>query len=193
MLVDLAVALLCSASVACGGRGDPSIRVIDLVRDLPRAEKRPDASAFEVAEHTVSAVRHASIAAAVPSRMIFTTQFPAHGLLRMDLAVMAGPGTGDDGAVGFRIGVSDGRLYESLANRTVTVADTNRNGWTPLAVDVSLYGGRQWSLFYRPDAHAWQLIFNADQRAGTTRALWGAPGVDTDQRSAEAWWRRGRR
>lgn len=185
----LVVALALCVSVACGGRGSPSIQVLDLVGDFQRAEKRPSATAFQVAEHTLASVRHATIDGSTPSRIIYTTRFPAHGVLRTDVAVLPASQSGG-GAVRFRIGISDRRLYEPLAERIVTVADTARAGWTHLAVDLSRYGGWQWSLFYRPGRHAWQLILNADQIEGQTRALWGAPAVETDQRSARAW-RRG--
>jgi hypothetical protein len=186
-LTGVLALVLLSASVACGGRGDPSIRVLDFVHDFPRAEKRPGASAFEVAEHTLSSARRATIAAAVPSRIIFTTRVPARATLRADLAVLPAGTTADEGAVRFRIGISDGRIYEPLADSLIAVADTKRAGWTPLAVDMSLYGGRQWSLFYRPDRQTWQVILNADQVTGNTQALWGAPGLVTDRGSAERW------
>jgi hypothetical protein len=184
--------VLLSASVACGGRSDPSIRVLDFVHDFPRAEKRPGASAFEVAEHTLSSVRRATIAAAVPSRIIFTTRVPARGRLQTSLAVLPDANTSDEGAARFRIGISDGRIYEPLASSLIAVGDTKRSGWTALVVDMSLYGGRQWSVFYRPDRKTWQLILNADQVTGNTRALWGAPGLDTDRSSAERWFASGR-
>lgn len=138
-------------------------------------------------------MRRATIDAPAASRIIYTTRFPAHCMLTTDVAVLPAIDSAGDGRVRFRIGISDGRVYEPLAEQIVTALDTQRTGWTTIAVDMSLYGGRQWSLFYRPGRRAWQLIFNADQVAGQTRALWGAPGVDTDRASAEAWWREGRR
>jgi hypothetical protein len=184
------VALLLCVSLACGSRGEPSIQVLDLVGDLQRAEKRPSAAAFQVTEHTLASVRHATIDTSAPSRIIYTTKFPPRGVLRTDVAVLSANESGGGGTVRFRIGISDRRVYEPLAERLVTVAETVRAGWTHLAVDLSRYGGWQWSLFYRPGRHAWQLILNADQVEGQTRALWGAPAVETDQRSARAW-RRG--
>jgi hypothetical protein len=92
--------------------------------------------------------------------------------------------------VTFRIGISDERIYEPLSQQVVTSADTANKGWAPLLADVSMYGGRHWSLFHRPDERQWKLILNADAGYGTARAYWGAPGVDTDPRAARAWWQR---
>ena len=163
------------------------------MHEFPRAEKRPNATGFQVAEHTLASVRRTTIDAPAPSRIIYTTRLPAHGVLRTDVAVLPGVASDTDGAVRFRIGISDGRVYEARAEQLVTIADTKQVGWRSVTVDMSLYGGRQWSLFYRPSRRAWQLIFNADQVAGHARALWGSPGVDTNRASAESWWQEGRK
>jgi hypothetical protein len=180
------------AVAACGGSArtgeEKPVRVIDLLHELPRAEKRPSGAAFELAEHTFSSATRATLAAPAPSRVIWTLHFPARGELRTYLAVTAPPGA--DAEVNFRIGISDDRFYEGLAEQRVTASQTRASGWVPLSVDLSLYGGRKWSLFYRPDSRTWQLIFNADQASGQPRALWGAPGVDADVSAAREWNRR---
>jgi hypothetical protein len=165
------------------------VRVIDLVRELPRAEKYPTNAQFEVAEHTLSSVRHATIVVPAPSRMIWTLRLPARGLVRTWVAVEP-HGDAVAASVTFRLGISDHRIYEPLAQRLLTASETHDKGWIALAADVSLYGGPQWSLFHRPDAHSWRLIFNADSGGGVARALWGAPGVDSDADAARIWWQR---
>ena len=165
------------------------MRVIDLVRELPRAETRPPGAVFEVAEHTLSTIPHATIAVQAPSRMIYTLRLPARGVIRAWVAVLP-TAEGTDASATFRIGISDHRIYEPLAQQLVTTGESRANGWIPLTADVSLYGGRQWSLFHRPDSHPWRVIFNADPGYGAARALWGSPGIDTDRQAARVWWRR---
>lgn len=168
------------------------MRLIDLVHDLPRAEKRPAGAPFELAEHILSSTRLATIDAPVPSRIIWTTAFPARALLNTQVAAIpAAPG----GAmtVTFRVGISDDRVYEPLAQRTVSVPAGAAGTWTPMAADLSRYAGWQWSVFYRPDGQRWRLIFNADFVQGDGRAWWGAPGIDGDRDAAQRWLRRGSR
>lgn len=167
------------------------MQVIDLVHEFPKAEKRSAGAAFEVAEHTLSAVRHATIVAPAPSRIIWTLNFPARGRLRTAVGVLPGEGAAPvDASVTFRLGISDHRIYEPLVQQTLSAADTERTGWAILTADLSRYGGWQWSLFYRPDSHPWRLIFNADAAGGRALALWGSAGIETDARAARDWWRR---
>src|SRR5687768_3531419 len=78
----LAVALAClvTACVGVGPRDGSPVRVVDLVHDFPRAERRPAGAAFEVAEHTFRATRHATVAVPAPSRLIYLLRFPPRGL-----------------------------------------------------------------------------------------------------------------
>jgi hypothetical protein len=188
-LMVVGMMVLLSACAACVPRRERNVRVIDLVHEFHRAEKRPPGATFEVAEHIVSSVRHATLSAPVPSRIIWNTAVPARGVLRAALAVAPVDPARPDVAINFRVGISDDRIYEHLGQQRVS-AGARETGWIPLTIDMSRYGGWQWSLFYRPGARQWRLIFNAEPVGGEGRALWGAPGVDTDARSAQAWWRK---
>ena len=139
-----------------------------------------------MAEHTFSTARHATIAVPAPSRVIYSLRFPPRGVFRAWLAVTPGPGA-TEASVTFRVGISDERIYEPLTQQQITSSETAAKGWIPLTADVSLYGGRHWSLFHRPDERQWKLILNADAGYGVARAFWGAPGVDTDKDAARAW------
>lgn len=161
------------------------MRVIDLLHELPRAEKRPGAGVFELREHTLSGAAHATLVAPAPSRIVWILRLPARAVLRTDVAVLPAPG--GDVAVTFRVGVSDDRRYDQLAQAQVPASRTRESGWVPITADLSLYGGRQWSLFYRPDSQAWRVVFSADLSRGAGRVLWGAPGIDTDVKAARAW------
>jgi hypothetical protein len=181
------LACLLFACAAYTPRGDRTVRVVDLLHELPRADTRPAGVRFEVAEHTFSSVRHATALVPAPGRIIWTLNFPPRAALRTALATMPGAGSSSDASVTFRIGISDDRVYEPLAEQRVSAEETQRHGWIPLSVDLSLYGGRQWSVFYRPDSHPWRLVFNVDISGGRAIGLWGAPGIDTDAGTARIW------
>lgn len=118
----------------------------------------------------------ASIVASTPSRLIQTLRFPPRGTFDVWLAVRGAPGA--DPTVRIRVGVSDDRIYEGLAQ---LVLSTSAGGWTPLSVDVSRYAGRKWSLFYRPDSHFWRLVLSGDAQGPAPPAVvWGRPGISTD-------------
>ena len=138
-----------------------------------------------MAEHTFSATRHATVAVPAPSRLIYSLRFPPRGVFRAWLAVRPGPGR--EASVTFRVGISDERIYEPLTQQLVTSSETVEKGWIAMSADVSLYGGRHWSLFHQPDERQWKLILNADAGYGVARAFWGAPGVDTDRDAARRW------
>jgi hypothetical protein len=170
-------------------RGERNVRVIDLVHELPRAERRPLSVPFEVAEHTLSSVRRATIVAPVPSRIVWTLRLPARGMIHTWVALLPSGGS-TEATVTLRFGISDDRRYDPLARHILSAKANMENGWTALAADLSLYGGPQWSVFHRPDARPWRLVFSADAGHGDARVLWGAPGVDTDQEGARSWWQK---
>jgi len=161
------------------------VRAIDLLHESGRALKRPDPSVFSLGEHTVGGETQPTLAAVAPCRIIWTLWFPPRGVVRTAVAALQ---RGDAPAtLTFRVGVSDDRLYDALAERRITVRADSPPQWARLEIDLSLYSGRQWSLFYRPDSHPWRLVFNADLTEGHALALWGSPGVDTDVNGAREW------
>jgi hypothetical protein len=164
----------------CGPRPDAvSFTAVDLTRTLSGAERRPS-TGFDVAVHVADGQPRSSIVMPVPARATWSLPLPRHGLFRAFVAVdPAGtPGT----AVRFRLGISDNRVYEALADRTVTV----ERGWTELRADLSAYAGIKWSLFYRPDRIVWRLVLSTDALGPVpTRAMWGSPEILTDPSSAQ--------
>lgn len=165
------------ATVACQPAGHP-VAVVDLLRELDRAERRP-AEGFDVAIHQAGGESRPSLVAPVPSRATWSLPLPRHGAFRAHVALEA-----DDPAtvVRLRVGVSDHRIYEGLADWILTA---ERGGWIAIHADLSAYAGFQWSLFYRPDRIPWRVVLAADAiGGGPARALWGAPEIVTDQRSA---------
>jgi hypothetical protein len=157
--------------------GSVPIQVVDLLRELPRAEARP-AAGFSAAIHEHDALVRPAIGAPVPSRLTVPLPLPRRGVLRAALAV------GGDGAsiVRFRVGVSDHRIYEGLEEVVLTGSDP---GWFDLRADLSAYAGFKWSVFYRPDAITWRLVLAADSIGPSpARAFWGSPEIVTDAASA---------
>jgi hypothetical protein len=161
--------------------GRPPVPVIDLLREMDRAEKRPP-NGFEVVAHAAGDRVRAAIVVAVPSRLTIPLRVPHRGALRASVALhSADPAA----AVRFRVGVSDDRIYEALGQTVVTGAE---RGWVDLRADLSAYAGFKWSLFYRPDRVTWRLVLATDPVAGApTRGVWGAPEIVADEASARAY------
>jgi hypothetical protein len=167
---------------ACARDGGPMVTAIDLVKLVEHAEKRPAGARFDVAERSCGSAPLAGLAAPVPSRVTYRLNFPRHARL-VTTPVL-------DGATGasaeFRIGISDRRTYETLAIRIAAAAECGA-GASPMVIDLSLYGGWQWSLFYRPDERTWELILGVNAVAGEIRgAMWGMPRIETNSRDARA-------
>ncbi len=167
------------------GCGSPKpvapVRVVDLVREMDRAEKRP-ADGFAPAEYRLGDVARAAIAAAVPSRLTLPLPLPRHGVLHTFVGLAEVPSGTPAATVRVRIGVSDERIYENLAELTLT---SGTRTWQELRVDLSAYAGWKWSLFYRPEQVTWRVVLAADATDNVpATVLWGAPEIVTDTVSA---------
>jgi hypothetical protein len=177
-----------AATGGCSRASDAAsapVRAIDLLHESGRASKRPLDSIFSLGEHAVGGETRRALAATAPCRIIWSVWLPPRPLLHTHVAVVPAPDQA--AAVAFRFGVSDERLYDALAEQRVVVAAGEEPRWHPVEVDLSLYAGRKWSLFFRPDSHRWRLVFAADNLGGAAVVLWGSPGVDTDQKGARDW------
>jgi hypothetical protein len=177
----LPVLLLVAAAACSSPAGGPQVTAIDLLKTSDRAEKRPAGGRFEVAERSCGGVPVAGIDVPVPSRVIFRSNFPARARLVTIPSLDGPPGA----AAEFRIGISDRRTYETLLTRTITAGTCTPE--SAMAVDLSVYAGWQWSLFYRPDERTWELILGVSVTAGApTAAAWGAPRVESDSAAVRA-------
>ena len=169
------VAAGCSQSLRA-----PSVTAVDFLRTLPRAEKRPP-TGFAVSSYEIGGVHHGVIVAAAPSRAIWSLPVPRRSYFR---AFVAARTTSEPtaGAVRVRIGISDDRIYEGLAEAVLT-PDAGR--WSEIHADLSAYAGWKWSVFYHPDRITWRIVLAADPM-GTAPAtvMWGAPQILTDSESA---------
>ncbi len=118
----------------------------------------------------------ATVEVPVPSRVIWTMPVPRRGRLVLTPALL--PSTAP-AQVRFRVGVSDHRIYEGLADSTLGAGDAVAGG--PLEIDLSDYAGLKWSIFYQPDWRVWRLVLNTELIEGSSaRALWIGPAIYTD-------------
>ena len=171
------VGLLLAAGCRHGADEVP-VPVVDLLRELERAEKQPPGG-FALVAHADDEVVRAAVAVPVPSRVTVPIPLPRRGVLRASLALDA---DAPAAAVRFRVGVSDDRIFEGLDAVTVT---GDRQGWVELRTDLSAYAGFKWSLFYRPDRVTWRLVLATDAvGSAPARGIWGTPEIVTDSASA---------
>jgi hypothetical protein len=156
------------------------VQVVDLIREFDRAEKRPPAG-FQITAYAADGVVRPSIVISAPSRVTWSLPLPRRGRFQTFLALS---GRGNPGAaIRFRLGVSDLRIYEGLAEHTITAA---RPGWVDFNADLSAYAGFKWSLFYRPDRMTWRIVLAADAAGdGTAEAVWGSPEIVADVPAAK--------
>ena len=166
-------------AAGCAPRPDAApVSVVQLLRELPRAEARPP-SGFSVTTHANDGDVRPVIAVPVPSRLTIALPLPRRGSLRAAVAI---EDDAPSAAVRFRIGVSDHRIYEGIEQVVVTGAS---RGWVDVRADLSAYAGFKWSLFYRPDRVVWRLVLATDPAGPSpARAFWGRPEIVTDAGSA---------
>jgi hypothetical protein len=158
---------------------------VDLLRQFEHAERRPQHGHFEFREHTLGGISRATLLVPGESRIIWQTFVPHRGRLQVFVAFPAEA----SGSVAVRVGVSDNRIYNTVAETTIATA--NRTAWVPVDADVSLYAGRKWSLFYRPDETKWRIILGTHVLAGTVANVYlGAPALVTDVEGAREFLRR---
>ena len=170
---------------ACSRPSDTdSVTAVDLVRTFDRAEKRPPAG-FDVSSYELAGVARVAIAATVPSRAIWSLRLPHRGVFRAFVALAPEAA----GAARIRVGISDDRIYEGLAEAVLPAGSTQ---WVEVAADLRAYAGWQWSLFYHPDRVTWRIVLASDAMSALpARVLWGAPQIHTDTDSALEYVRRG--
>ena len=161
------VLLLAPAAGACRPSAAPeAVPVVDFIKEFHRAEGRPD-GAFAIAAHLAGGTARPAIAGPAPSRIIWVLPVPRRSMFRAEVAASEAP-------VRVRMGVSDARIYEQLAEVTVQPGA----GWTTLEADLSAYAGWKFSLFYRPDGRQWRLNLSMDAPSGARgRIAIGSPVI----------------
>lgn len=174
--LSIVLVILCGA---CRHVENAPVAVVNVIREIDRAEKRPPAG-FEIVTREIDGNARPSIVVPVPSRLTIPLPLPRHGRLSAFAAIDP---DSPQVPVRMRIGISDDRVYEGL---TATSLLPGEHRWVALGTDLSAYAGWKWSLFYRPERVMWRLVLAADAIGGApTRALWGSPEIVTDPRSAK--------
>ena len=134
-------------------RGSTVANEIDLIATLSAAERRTNVEEpgqFAVESVTVDGTTKRTILARPHSRLIYTVVVPPDAWLEVAFAMK--PETWDlpgDGAQ-FRVGVSDGRVYEELLRQYVNPKRGDRR-WFSVRLDLSAYEGREVKLIFNTD------------------------------------------
>lgn len=148
-------AVLVVAALAWYVRRDaPADSVIDLVELLPQAERRTANPAgpqgIVATAVTIDGDEKKSIVARPQTRLIYDIQVPASAWFETSFAL--DPSTWDlpgDGAQ-FRVGVSDGRVYDELLRQYVNPKRGDRR-WFTARLDLSAYEGRRVKVILNTD------------------------------------------
>lgn len=145
----IACAALAIASASCSSVDNE----VDLLSQIDTAEKRTNIESgpqFVLESVTIDNVEKRVVLARPPSRLIYSITVPRDGWFEVAFALK--PETWDqpgDGAQ-FRVGVSDGRVYEELLRQYINPKRGDRR-WFSARLDLSAYEGRQVKLILNTD------------------------------------------
>jgi hypothetical protein len=159
----------------------PIVKRVDLLAAISRAEKRPVAEAVNAAIVTLEGQTEAAVEVPAMSRVVWHEHLPDRAILTTAVGVSSSLAATGHGKAVFRIGISDERTYEEL--RATEVRLESRPRWQAVTVDLSRYGGFQWSLFYRPRQMTWRVVFNTIVReigrpiTPADRLFWANPAI----------------
>ena len=107
------------------------MRIVNLVRDFRDAEARPSRASFEVADVSVAGQSEPAIRTIAPSRLIFVLPVPRRSAFAARVAIDGGVDGAPPQPLRFRVGISDDRIFEQLAD--VLLTPGVQAGWTELA------------------------------------------------------------
>ena len=149
---------------------------IDLLAKLPEADKRTnvvEGPQFVVETVTIDGETKRTVLARTTSRLILPLTITRDAWFDVSFAMK--PETWDqpgDGAQ-FRVGVSDGRVYEELLKQYVNPKRGDRR-WFSARLDLSAYEGRQVKLILNTDPGLPGSVDTANDLA-----VWAEPRVYT--------------
>ncbi len=148
----------------------------DLIASFDTAEKRPNATLFQVADVDLNGETRKAIAVApaLGTRLIWKLRIPDDGWLRVAVGIKPEAWDTEGDGVLFRVGVSDGRTYEPLFSQHVTPF-TNKGDrrWIPVMVDLSAYAGEEMEVIFNTNSS--EPGKGDDQRGDL--GLWGSPEI----------------
>jgi hypothetical protein len=145
----IACAALALVSASCSSVDNE----VDLLTQLDTAEKRTNVESgpqFAIETVTIDNVAKRAILARPHSRLIYAVTVPRDAWFEVAFAMK--PETWDQAGDGaqFRVGVSDGRVYEELLRQYVNPKRGDRR-WFSARLDLSAYEGRQVKLILNTD------------------------------------------
>jgi hypothetical protein len=167
--------LMFAPCAACTRRRTSVNLPIDLMSELPRAERRAHGAIDQLVRIDLVNIGgdvEPALVMDAPARVIYSLKMPGTARLRTRVAVTSNGG-GVASGVQIRVGVSDDRFYDELLRLRLLPAQP----WTPVDVDLSRYSGPKWSVFYQPGRQTWKLILNADVMPGGA-AAWAQPAIE---------------
>jgi len=174
VLKHLTAGVALAASLGAGACGGSVENEVSLVSTLGEADKRSNVSdpQFVVESVTIDGTARPSILARPHSRLTYKVTVPPDAWLETAFALK--PEAWDqpgDGAQ-FRIGVSDGRVYDELLRQYVNPKRGDRR-WFTARLDLSAYEGRQVSVIFNTDPGP----PGASSDSNNDLAVWGEPRI----------------
>jgi len=152
---------------------------VDLVPLLPQAEKRsgpvPPDEAIKVMTVTINGEAKACIREQANGRITFRLTPPPDSWFSASIALDPSVWDKEGDGVLFRLGVDDGKgVYEELLNQHVNpAANKSDQRWIPVALDLSVYAGREVKLILSTNAS----MPGKGNDLRNDLALWGAPSL----------------
>jgi hypothetical protein len=173
----LHIAVLVLGSSCCAGNPPPPY--IDLLREMPAAERRavlPVDEAIRVDVAGAGGDLRPAIVMTAPARLTWSLRFPAGAHLRTAVALVADARGSVGAGATARIGLSDGRSYDPVLTMKLEPPASGASAWHPIDLDLRAYSGWQWSVFYRPSAITWLMNLSVDATPGGSVA-WARPTI----------------
>jgi hypothetical protein len=155
-LVGLAVVLVAAAAYWFSGSREGADVEIELIDRLDTATKKsnvPPGENFSVVEVDINGDKRRAINAHPDSRIIWKVQVPRNAWLRGGMALKPDAWSKEGDGVLFRVGVSDGKVYEELLNQAVNpFAVPGDRRWVPVMVDLSAYADHEVEIVFNTNA-----------------------------------------
>ena len=159
-------------AAGCGGGVQNETSLVPLLGEAEKRTNVEDQPQFVVESVTIDGTTRPSILARPHSRLIYKITVPPDAWLETAFAMK--PETWDqpgDGAQ-FRVGVSDGRIYDELLRQYVNPKRGDRR-WFSARLDLSAYEGRQVEVIFNTDPGPPGATSSRDNDL----AVWGEPRI----------------
>ncbi len=147
---------------------------IDLIAAFESAQKRPAGGTFEIVDADLNGDKKRAIFTAPASRIIWKIRIPDDGWLMVALGLKPESWETEGDGVLFRIGVSDGRVFEDIVTHHIDpFHNKGDRRWVPVAVDLSAYAGEEVDVIFNTNV---SVPGKPDDGRGDT-ALFGTPEI----------------